>query len=874
MQANNSAEHAGKARDKRLDASRFINALMSGYEYRGQVVHLETIPARAASFAQVDPPLAPPLAGALGRMGISSLYTHQAEAVQLARARQDIVVVTSTASGKTLCYNIPVVEELLRDRGAAALYIFPTKALAQDQQRGLARLVELEPQLPIRSGTYDGDTPDSTRRKLREQANVVLTNPDMLHQGILPSHPSWRRFFAGLRYVVIDEIHAYRGVFGSNVANVVRRLRRVCAHYGSNPTFICCSATIANPGELAAGICGKSVQVVDNDGAPRGARKFVFWNPPRLEGSMERRSSNAEAERLLVQLIMLGVPTITFVRARVVAELIYKYAVESLRRQAPSLASKIKPYRGGYLPSERREIERQLFAGELLGVVSTNALELGIDIGSLDASLIVGYPGTIASTWQQAGRAGRKGEESLAVFIGHDLPIDQYLMQRPDYFFERSPENAIVNASNPYILAGHLRAAAAELPVAAGELESFGEYAPALISILEERGDVIRTKQGWRFVGRGFPAADVKLRNMAENTYTIVDTSSEGGNRVIGTIDELSAFEQVHPEAVYMHEGETYMVSDLNLLEKVAYIQRADVDYFTQSLTETKVQIDAEDQTKTWRKSPVNFGDVTVTSLTYMFRKIKFYERDSIGFGKVSLPQHELATASAWLELPESAARLVSGFGRVATEGLIGIGNAASAVIPLFAMCDPMDIGTAVDSANTGVPTLFIYDRHPGGVGFAQKSYNMIEEVMEACLNLIENCTCEDGCPSCVGSPIPPYAQQDPDATPRGRIPDKETALVILHELLERQPYVPTRPPVWAKWAGMGSGTVAGSQAAMSAGEGAGAVGGLRAGACTGSDRPDHDDRAVHVVVKPLPEGVERRIRKMMERTTFGHRPR
>jgi len=808
-------------------------------------------------------------------MGISSLYTHQAEAVQLAREGRDIVVVTSTASGKTLCYNIPVIEALMRDPKAAALYVFPTKALAQDQQRGLARIRELESLLPVRSGTYDGDTPDSARRQLREQANVILTNPDMLHQGILPSHPSWRRFFAGLRYVVIDEIHAYRGVFGSNVANVIRRFRRVCAHYGSDPTFICCSATIANPGELASGICGKPVQVVDNDGAPRGARKFMFWNPPRLEGSMERRSSNSEAERLLVQLIMLGIPTITFVRARVVAELIYKYAVESLRRQAPSLASKIKPYRGGYLPSERREIERQLFAGELLGVVSTNALELGIDIGSLDASLIVGYPGTIASTWQQAGRAGRTGEESLAVFIAHDLPIDQYLMRRPEYFFDRSPENAIINAANPYILAGHLRAASVELPVTAAELEAFGEYAPALIAILEERGEAIRTKRGWRWAGRGFPAGDVKLRNMAENTYTLVDTSSssETGNRVIGTIDELSAFEQVHPEAVYMHEGETFLVSDLDLTEKVAYIHAADVDYFTQSVTETRVQIDSEEQTKPWRRSQVSFGDVTVTSLTYMFRKIKFYERDSIGFGKVSLPQHELATAAAWLELPESAARLVAGFGRIATEGLIGIGNAASAVIPLFAMCDPMDIGTAVDSANTGVPTVFIYDRHPGGVGFADKSYRMIEEVMEACLNLIENCSCEDGCPSCVGSPIPPYAQHDPDATPRGRIPDKETALVILHDLLEREPYVPVRPPVWAQWAGS-----SGLEAEIGTGIGAGldaAAAGSSAGAeADGGAAFDHDDRAVRVVVKPLPEGVERRIRKMMDRAASQHKAR
>lgn len=826
-----------------MNASRFIDSLTSSYEYRGQLAHVQTISARSASYGKLDPPVQTGLAQVLERLGISQLYTHQAEAVSCARGGQHVVIVTSTASGKTLCYNIPVIEAIAAQPRASALYVFPTKALAQDQQRGLARIAELDPDLGIKSGTYDGDTPDSTRRKLREEANIILTNPDMLHQGILPSHPSWRRFFAGLRYVVIDEIHAYRGVFGSNVANVIRRLKRICSHYGSDPTFICCSATIANPGELASAITGESVTVVDNDGSPRGPRKFVLWNPPRIDGSMERRSSNHEAEHLLVQLITNNVPTITFVRARVVAELIYRYVVEDLRRQAPSLANKIKPYRGGYLPSERREIERQLFSGELLGVVSTNALELGIDIGSLDASLIVGYPGTIASLWQQAGRAGRKGEESLSVFIGHDLPIDQYLMGHPEYLFEKSPENAIVNAANPYILVGHLRAAAAEIPISARELEEFGEYAAALVQILEERQELIRSRQGWRWTGRGFPANDVKLRNMAENTYTIVDTSSPEGNKVIGTIDELSAFEQVHPEAVYMHEGETYLVSDLNLTERVAYIHRAELDYFTQSITETKVKIDQSEQARQWRVSRVEFGDVTVTSLTFMFRKIKFYERDSIGYGKVSLPQHDLATTAAWIELPEAAARRVAEHGRIAAEGLIGIGNAASAVIPLFAMCDSMDIGTAVDSANTGVPTLFIYDRHPGGVGFAQKGYRMIEEVMEACLNLIENCPCANGCPSCVGSPIPPYAQQDPDGTPRGKIPHKDTALIILHAMLERPAYVPR----------------------TSTAEAACAYGG-DSGTYTGTD----DDRQVNVQVVPLPEGVERRIRKMMGR--FGPR--
>lgn len=852
-----------------MRASRFIDSLTSSYDYKGQIVHIETIPARSASYGRLDPPLSAALQRVVEGLGVRELYTHQVSAIEHARAGRHVVVVTGTASGKTLCYNIPVVERIMSDPAATALYVFPTKALTQDQQRGLARIAELGgPELRLRSGADHGDTPDSTRRKLREEANVILTNPDMLHQGILPSHPAWRRFFAGLRYVVIDEIHAYRGVFGSNVGNVIRRLKRICAHYGSSPTFICCSATIANPGELASAIVDEEVRVVDNDGSPRGRRLFVLWNPPRLEGSMERRSANREAERLMTKLISEGVPTITFVRARVVAELIYRYVVEALRREAPSLASKVKPYRGGYLPSERREIERQLFSGELLGVVSTNALELGIDIGSLDASLIVGYPGTVASVWQQAGRAGRSTEESLSVFVAHDLPIDQYLMRHPEYFFGQSPENAIVNPGNPYILVGHLRAAAAEIPISARELEGFGQYAAALVQILEERGDLLRSRVGWRFTGRGFPAADVKLRNMADNTYTIIDTSSPGGNRVIGTIDEVSAFEQVHPEAVYMHDGETYLVSDLNLKERTAYVHKADLDYFTQSITETRVKADQAEQARKWRQSRVEFGDVTVTSLTFMFRKIKFYERDSIGFGKVDLPQHELATTAAWIELPHSAAVRAAEYGRIASEGLIGIGNAASAVIPLFAMCDPSDIGTVVDSANTGVPTLFIYDRHPGGVGYAQKSYNMIEEVMQACLNLIERCPCTSGCPSCVGSPIPPYAQQDPDTTPRGRIPDKETALIILHEMLEREPYVPRTPArSWGRMpdydAGLDPNSGWGGHAD---GNGPGENGAAGFGAA-GSRAPEApDDRDVRIKVVPLPEGVERRIRKMIQR--------
>ncbi|MDP6779907.1 MAG: DEAD/DEAH box helicase, partial [Candidatus Latescibacteria bacterium] len=449
-----------------MSFTRFLSQIQNTRDYGGQIVHVEVIPPREACFAEVEGGIHPALSDALRHQGIDRLYTHQAEALAALRRGEHVTVVTSTASGKTLCYQIPTLEALLQDPEATALYFFPTKALAQDQARGLSRFGEISPSLRFDLGTYDGDTPPDLRRKLRDEGRVILTNPDMLHQGVLPNNARWARFFQNLRYVVIDEVHAYRGVFGSQVANVIRRLSRVCAHYGANPQLICCSATIANPKELAVSLTGREMTLVDSDGSPRGARRFVFWNPPYLEGSTsDRRSPNTEARRLMTELIQDRVQTIAFVRARTTAEVIYRYCQEDLARIGPKLAQAIRAYRGGYLPTERREIERMLFEGDLLGVVSTNALELGIDIGGLDASLIVGYPGTVASMWQQAGRAGRKADESLVVFIGQNAPIDQFLMREPKYFFGQSPEHATIDPDNPHVAVGQLRCALHELPV-------------------------------------------------------------------------------------------------------------------------------------------------------------------------------------------------------------------------------------------------------------------------------------------------------------------------------------------------------------------------------------------------------------------------
>ncbi len=773
-----------------MDFAHFLSHIRSDYGYAGQIAHIETSPPREAQFADTADLLHPVVARALTKLGIAELYTHQADALRAVKGGEAIVVVTSTASGKTLCYQIPTLEALLDNPDATALYLFPTKALSQDQARGLLRFGELQDELKFVLGTYDGDTPPNLRKTLREDGRVILTNPDMLHQGILPNHPRWARFFQHLRYVVLDEVHTYRGVFGSHVANVLRRLLRICAHYGGRPQFICCSATIANPKEHAEALTGRVMRLVNNDGAPHGKRHFVFWNPPFLEGTTsDRRSSNTEARWLLGKLIFNRVQTIAFVRARTTAEVIFRYCQDDLSMISPKLANAIRAYRGGYLPSERREIEQQLFNGELLCVVSTNALELGIDIGGLDAALVVGYPGSVSSMWQQAGRAGRKADESLVIFIGHNAPIDQFLMRDPEYFFGQSPEHAIIDPNNPHVAVGHLRCALRELPMRGEEGEVMGEFTGALLEILSDEGMARQLNGQWFYSRSGYPAAEVGLRNISDPTYTIME-ETEQGPQVIGTLDEVSAFFQLHTHAVYLHSGQTYFVDHLDVARKVATVCQKGLDYYTQAVDETSITINNTEMTGTCRASEVCFGEVTVSTLVMMFKKVKFEDRDSIGWENLDLPEFKLDTAGCWAVPPQDAVNRCRQFGRVPSEGLRGIANVMGEVLPLFAMCDPSDIGTTIDSSNTGRPTVFVYDRHAGGIGFAEKCYEMMEEVMTACFMVVDDCACEEGCPSCVGAPLPP----GDDGNTRGSIPDKEAALVLLHAMLEKEPYTPKYP--------------------------------------------------------------------------------
>lgn len=776
-----------------LDA--FLQLLQQRRAYDGQIVHVEQLPERLAVYGELDPDsLDPRVWSALDGMGITRLYQHQVEAVDHVLGGRSTVVVTGTASGKTLCYNIPVVDAVVKDPLATALFVYPTKALAQDQLRAINSFADANSEIKFLAGAYDGDTPQNERRKLRDKGAVILTNPDMLHQGILPQHSRWNRYFSNLRYVVLDEVHSYRGVFGSHLANVLRRLKRICAFYGSSPQFMCCSATIANPREHAESITGVQMELVDQDGSPRGPKRFVFWDPPVLaehraagaayDAGGERRSPLWEAVELMTSLVKENVQTIAFVRTRLMAELIFHHAREYLDAISPRLARSVHAYRGGYLPEERREIERKLASGEILGVASTNALELGIDIGSLDASILVGYPGTIASTWQQAGRAGRAGGESVVFMIAENSPIDQYLMSHSGYIFAESPEQAVIDPDNPHVAIGHIKCAVHELPVPDEEAQVFGDYAVPMLEMLEDSGCVRHITGRWYWASEEYPAAGVNLRNICGPVYTIQDSSE--GNRVIGTMDEVSALAQLHTHAVYLHGAETFFVENLDFDKKIAFVTRREIDYYTQSIQVSKINIDETEEETEWRNASIGFGDVTVTTTIPMFKKIKFHSRDSLGFEKLEMPPQSLETVALWLVPPDSAVEAVKRENRVFAEGLIGVANALVECAPLYVMCDTQDIGVVVDASNLGKDALFLYDRYPGGMGYAQRCVDAMEELMLAVHDVVGKCPCESGCPSCVGSAMPAFAMTDLDSGTRGRIPDKAGALIILGEMLGR----------------------------------------------------------------------------------------
>ncbi len=714
----------------------------------GEVTLDTTLAAAPAEQVELPGDLHPDLAAALAGRGLDRLYTHQARAWAAARAGRHFVVVTPTASGKTLCYNLPVLQAILDRPQARALYLFPTKALAQDQLAELGRLADALP-IDLRVHTYDGDTPPGRRQAVREAGHIVLTNPDMLHTGVLPHHTGWRRLFANLEYVVVDELHTYRGVFGSQVANVLRRLRRICEFYGSSPRFLCASATIANPRELAGRLLEvEDVEVIDRSGAPRGERRLVFYNPPLLDRSLGvRRSSLLESRRIAGQWIRSGVQTIVFCRSRLQVEVMLSYLQQDL---APRLDARrrVRGYRSGYLPVERREIEAGLRSGEVLGVVSTNALELGIDIGSLQAAVLVGYPGTIASTWQQLGRAGRRSG-STTVLVASSSPLDQFIVRHPEYFLGASPEEGLIDPDNLLVLAGHLQAGVFELPF--GEGERLGRArVEALLDVLREDGSITSSQGRYFWSREAFPAEAVSLRRLAADNVVIVDAARPRPD-VIGEMDQFSAPVFLHEEAIYLHEGAQYHVDRLDWEEKKAYVRPVEVDYYTDALLGVNVTVldafAAEDGGGLSRAH----GEVKLTALATMFKKIRFHTHENIGSGPIHLPEQTLHTTAYWTTVSPS---LAASLGKERLEAALrGLAHSLRHVASLRLMCDPRDLGSLAEVRSTATrrPTVTVYEVYPGGVGCSSRLFDLHERLLRETLELITACPCQAGCPACTG---------------------------------------------------------------------------------------------------------------------------
>lgn len=724
----------------------WLQLLKGQPEIMNNVTHWHTIPPREARSAAMPADIHPSLVEALAGRGVERLFVHQAEAYRAVREGRNVVTVTPTASGKTLCYNLPVVQSLLENASGRALYLFPTKALAQDQ---VAELQELAAAMDVdlKTNTYDGDTPPTVRQVIRNAGHIVVTNPDMLHSAILPHHTKWVKLFENIKYIVIDELHSYRGVFGSHVANVIRRLKRICRFYGSNPQFICASATIDNPREHAERLIGEEVALIDNNGAPMGEKHFICYNPPVVNKQLGiRRSSVLETRRLAASLLRQGVQTIVFARSRVRVELLLTYLQELVKDELGTKT--IRGYRGGYLPKLRREIERGLRNGEIRGVVSTNALELGIDIGQLQACVMNGYPGTIASTWQQSGRAGRRQGTSVTFLVASSNPLDQYMIQNPDFFFNRPPERALIHPDNLLILIDHVKCAAYELPFERGE--KFGdEPLEDMLEFLAEEKVLHHVGDRWFWMEQSFPAHGISLRSAAQENFIIIDRTE--GSRVLGEVDRFSAPTLIHEEAIYIHEGVQYQVEKLDFPEKKAYVREVDVDYFTDANLAVELKVLHVDKELQSGELLRQYGELTVNAKATIFKKIRLGSHENIGSGPIHLPEEELHTSGYWFSFSEEAAARKST--NDMQQALLGLANVLVHIAPLYLMCDPQDIRVVpqVKAVHTKLPTIYFYDRYPGGIGLSERLFDVHDKLLHQAKSLIRGCSCLSGCPACVG---------------------------------------------------------------------------------------------------------------------------
>ena len=703
-------------------------------------------PARPGEFAELPETLPSSLSAALAARGISRLYVHQAEAFEHALAGHNVIVVTPTASGKTLCYNLPVITALLADRNARAMYLFPTKALAEDQLHEFQAAVDAMGS-ELRAFTYDGDTPQDARRAIRERANVIFTNPDMLHSGVLPHHTKWAKAFENLRYVVIDELHYYRGVYGSHLANLLRRLKRICEFYGSSPQFICCSATIANPKELAEALTGLPFELVERNGAPSGDKYVVFYNPPVVNRALGiRRSYLNESRRMARDLLERGQQTLVFANSRLATEILLTYLKDDF--------AGVRGYRGGYLPKERREIEGKLRDGDIRAVVATNALELGIDIGSLDAVVMAGYPGTIASTWQRAGRAGRRQTASLAVLVASSAPLDQYIIEHPEYFFDRPPEHAYINPDNLEILLSHLKCAAFELPIRDGE--QFGAHDVAeMCTFLEDLKLLHHSGSSWHWTSESYPADAVSLRSVSSDNFVVVDIT--GDHQVIAEVAFTAALTTLYEKAIYLHDARQYQVERFDYEGRKAYVRRVDSDYFTDAIDYTQVKELEEAESSPAGGIRIAHGDVRLNRQIVGFKKIKFYTMENVGAGNLSMPEQEMHTTAFWLHFPaEFLARFADLSPTDRQGGLTALAALLRTVAALCVMCDPRDLGVSITEDIAGSlkafePNLYLYDNYPGGIGQSAALYRLAPRLLGGAEKLLASCPCESGCPGCVG---------------------------------------------------------------------------------------------------------------------------
>jgi DEAD/DEAH box helicase domain-containing protein len=758
---------------------------------REVITAVHNIPAKEAEWAPLPEWIRPELAEAYRAKGVVQLYSHQAAVAERVRRGKNVVVVTPTASGKTLCYNLPVLNAVLENPDTRALYLYPTKALANDQ---LEELQDLSRRTGDRWGvfTYDGDTPSDARRAVRQQGHVVLTNPDMLHTGILPHHTRWTRLFENLQYIIIDELHTYRGVFGSHLANVLRRLRRIARFYGQTPQFICSSATIANPGELAARLLEEEVEVIDANGAPSAQKQIVFYNPPVINRFLGiRRSYINESFRLAQEFLKRSLQTIVFANSRLHTEILLTY-LKQANPQPPGKPEVIRGYRGGYLPLERREIERGLRSGQIRGVVATNALELGIDVGSLDVSILAGYPGTIASTWQRAGRAGRRSGASCAVLVASSRPLDQFIVKHPEYFFGSSPEHAYIQPDNLEILVNHLKCAAFELPIAQDEV--FGAVdLRAICERLAEAGYLHQSGDYWHWTQEAYPADTVSLRAVSSDNFVIVDETDKP--EVIGEIDFTSALTMVHPKAIYLHGAQQYHVERLEFEQRKAYVKQVDVDYFTDAVRYTQIRpLEIAEEACVAGPAVRTHGDVQVRSQVVGFKKIKFFTLENVGSGKLELPENEMHTTAYWITISQELLGALPFSISERQDGLFGLLHALESIACLLLMCDQRDLGATIGEGAAPSegdaewpvqkitegrpsaeeffrPTLYLYDAYPGGIGLSEPLYRIHDQLLRRTRDLITSCGCEGGCPSCVG----PAGETGAKA--------KDAALAILEQL-------------------------------------------------------------------------------------------